>query len=392
MPDGPGPAAPPAGLGPLGGQLDPPAFILDVRPPAGPPRPAPAGAGAGAAGPAPAVLLLSRSCDAELDAVTALLRRAGVRSARLNADELGAADVLADPGRGTLRLNGRWLAPTVTWTRHFAPRAIAGPGGRAGQAFARDSWRALADELALAGRAAVHRGPPPGRLTQLRLARRLGIAVPPTIVSTDPGRDAAALPGPRVIVKALDEHFVEAEPGRLTGVFPVVAARRELAGGPPGPPVLVQEYLEHDRELRVYFAAGQVHGFEISKDDPAGPWLAPGLVAARGVAVPPAAAGAARRFAAALPLRFGAFDFLLRGETPVFLEVNITGDWRWAEALAGTGRPVTLAAARMLCDLHRAARPAAAPRAAAGPGAFDLLGFLSGRADRARPLHGHDSG
>ena len=341
----------------------------------------PARPGYGPECPAPAVVLLSRACDTELDAVEGLLRRAGVRYARLDADRLDFADLLADPGRRAVRLNGCWLAPTVTWTRHFTDRAIAGPPGTAspaGQAFARDSWRALADQLELASATAVRQGPAPGRLAQLQLAASLGIAVPRTIVSTDPGRDAAVLPGPRVVVKALDEHFVEAEPGGLTGVFPVVAGRRELAGTRPGPPVLVQEYLEHDHELRVYYVAGQLYGFEISKDGPAGPWLAPGRVRALSVAVPPAAAGAARRFAAALPLRFGAFDFLVRDGTPVFLEVNVTGDWRWAEALAGA-EPVTLAAARMLCDLHWPACRTAPGRHQAGQGSFDLLGFLSGR-------------
>jgi hypothetical protein len=324
------------------------------------------------------VVLLSRACDAELDAVEGLLRRAGVRYARLDADLLDAADLLADPLGRAVRLNGCWLAPTVTWTRHFTARAIAGPPGPAGQAFVRDSWRALADQLELTSATAVRPGPAPGRLAQLQLASSLGIAVPRTIVSTDPGRDAAALPGLRVVVKALDEHFVEAEPGQLTGVFPVVTSRRELAGTRPGPPVIVQEYLEHDRELRVYYVAGTLHGFEISKDGPAGPWLAPGRVRARSVAVPPAAADAARRFAAALPLRFGAFDFLVRDGTPVFLEVNVTGDWRWAEALAGA-EPVTLAAARMLCDLHWPASRGAQGRHQAGQRSFDLLGFLSGR-------------
>ncbi|HMH91874.1 MAG TPA: hypothetical protein VK586_12425 [Streptosporangiaceae bacterium] len=377
MPDRAAAAGHPGGLGPLGRQLEPPAFVLDVRPPGARPGPARrAGSGAGAASPAPSILLLSRSCDAEMDAVARLLGRAGLRCARLDADQLGAADVLVDVTRGALRLNGRWLTPTVTWTRHFTGRAIAGPGGPARQAFTRDSWQALADELSLLSGVAVHREPPPGRLAQLRLAARLGIAVPRTVVSTDPGRDAAMVPGPRLVIKALDEHFVEAAPGRLTGVFPVLAGRRELPGGQAGPPVLLQEYIEHDRELRVYYLAGQLHGFEISRDAPADPWLAPGRVQARCAVVPPAVAVAARRLVTAWSLRFGAFDFLLRDRAPVFLEANVTGDWRWAEALAGAD-PVTRAAARMLCDLHRAARPAGS-----GPDRepFDVLGFLSGRA------------
>jgi hypothetical protein len=383
MPDRTVQARQATGLGLLGGQLAPPAFVLDVRPRrvrrtrrtrAGPLPPAMLPSVPTPSALLPSVLLLSRFCDAEMDAVQGLLRRAGVRCTRLDADELGDADVLVDVARGTVRLHGRWLAPTVTWTRHFCARAISGSGGPAGQAFMRDSWRALASELSLVSGVAVGHGPPPGRLAQLRLAARLGIAVPRTIVTTDPGLDAAALPGPRLIIKALDEHFVEAAPGRLAGVFPVLADRRELTGGQPGPPVLVQEYIEHDRELRVYYLAGQVHGFEISKDSPADPWLAPGRVRARCVAVPPDAAAAVRQLASVLSLRFGAFDFLLGHRAPVFLEVNVAGDWRWAETLAGA-EPVTMAAARMLCDLHRAEHPAGSRP---GRGSFDLLGFLSG--------------
>ena len=80
----------------------------------------------------PGVLLLSRSCDAELDAVAGLLAAAGVPADRVNADELASFDLLVDPARGRARLNGRWLTPTVTWIRHFSADAIeAGGPGRA---------------------------------------------------------------------------------------------------------------------------------------------------------------------------------------------------------------------------------------------------------------------
>ncbi len=55
-----------------------------------------------------------------------------------------------------------------------------------------------------------------------------------------------------------------------------------------------------------------------------------------------------------MSLRYGAFDFLLSAGTPVFLEVNPDGDWRWAERRTRT-TPVTLAVAAMLAALHRAA-------------------------------------
>jgi hypothetical protein len=73
-----------------------------------------------------------------------------------------------------------------------------------------------------------------------------------------------------------------------------------------------------------------------------------------------------------MSLRYGAFDFLLRGGVPVFLEVNPDGDWQWAERRARTNA-VTLGAAQMLAGLHRQALPAGHD---ARP--FDLMAFLAG--------------
>jgi hypothetical protein len=367
---------PPAFLG----QLSPPAYLMDMRPRDAPRRDA--GRAASAAGPpAPGVLALSRARDPELDAVGRLLRQAGVRFARVNADELAGLDVLVDPARRAARIAGQWQAPTVTWLRHFSARAVpapgtAGPGGSAGRLFAQDSWRAAARGLAAISGVTIRSGGP-GLLAQLGLAARHGIEVPQTIVTTDPAQAAGHLAGQLVIVKALDQHFVEAAPGWLTGVFPVVVPRAGLSRWlEPGPPVIVQEYVEHEAELRVYYVNGELHGFEITKDAPADPWLNSSAVQARIVSLPAAVATAARVLAAAFALRYGAFDFLVRAGSPVFLEVNPDGDWRWAEIRSGSS-PVTAATARMLCDLHREQLPAGS-RGAPGAGSVSLLTFLAG--------------
>ena len=126
--------------------------------------------------------------------------------------------------------------------------------------------------------------------------------------------------------------------------------RVELRSAPrPGPPVIVQEYVEHDAELRVYYVDGQVHGFEVGKEAAADPWLAPDRVTVRHAELPQAVVSAATTLAEGLSLRYGAFDFLVQGDRLVFLEVNPDGDWLWAERKARTA-PVTLAVARMLCE------------------------------------------
>lgn len=376
------PAAPSAFLA----QLAHPARVLDVRP-----------------RPVPCVLLLSRACDGELDAVQDRLAAEGVRTARLNADELLATDLLVAPDSRAARLNGRWLAPTVTWIRHFAVSAVEAPatgvpgtgtaGDRARTRFLRESWQAAAGQLATISGTAI-RPRRPGLLAQLQLARRHRIAVPRTLLTTDPSRVGDAFDCPRLVLKAAHHHFVESAPGRLTGVFPVIVERTgqgaappspgpsspgpsfaapPSAAGHPAPPVIVQEYVEHEQELRVYYVAGRLHAFQVTKDDPADPWLAPDRVGVRPVDPPPAVVSATRTLAAAMSLRYGAFDFLLSAGTPVFLEVNPDGDWCWAEQRTRT-TPVTTAVTAMLAALHRRALPA--------PGPFDLLAFLTAPPDR----------
>jgi hypothetical protein len=337
-------------------QLSQPGRIVDVRP-----------------RPVPCVLLLSRACDGDLDAVQNLLGGAGIRSARLNADELTGADLVIAPDGRAACLNGRWLTPTVTCIRHFAVSAIDSTQEPARTMFLRESWQAAAGQLATISGTAIGFGRP-GLLAQLQLARSHGVAVPRTMLTTDPCRARDEFDCPRLVIKAAHHHFVESAPGRLNGVFPAIVERDALAGGPgPGPPVIVQEYVEHEAELRVYYVAGRIHAFLVGKASPADLWTAPGRVEIRPVAPPAAVVSATRTLATAMALPYGAFDFLIRDGTPVFLEVNPDGDWRWAEQRTRTA-PVTTAVAAMLAGLHRKALPS--------PGEFDLLGFLAGPSAR----------
>ncbi|WP_344345215.1 hypothetical protein, partial [Kitasatospora putterlickiae] len=230
-----------------------------------------------------------------------------------------------------------------------------GPADTARGAFLRESWQAAAGQLAALSGTAI-RPDRPGVLAQLQLARRHGVAAPRTVLTTDPHLVRDAFDGPRVVVKAAHHHFVEPVPGWLHGVFPTVLDRAALTEAPrPGPPVLVQEYVEHEAELRVYFVAGRLQAFEVAKADPAAPWTDPGRLSVRALpSPPPEVAAATRALARALELRYGAFDFLLSAGTPVFLEVNPDGDWRWAERRTRV-TPVTAAVAAMLAALHRAA-------------------------------------
>jgi hypothetical protein len=371
----PAPAGPDSAAAFLG-QLYAPAYVADLRPPA---APAPTGREAKPhrdREPTPAVLLISRSRDGEFRAVANLLGRVGIRAACVNADDVAGADLLVDPARRAVHINGRWYTPTVAWLKHFSVQAIQRGGGAAHDLFLRESWMTAAAEIVAVAATSI-RSRCPGVLAQLRLAERHGIAVPRTVLTTDPYQAAALVRGPRLIIKAAHRHFVEPTPGSLTWVFPAIVDRSELTSPPrPGPPVIVQEYVEHEAELRVYYVAGQVHGFHIVKDAPADIWLHGDRVEVHIVDLPANVVRAVRTLATALSLRYCAFDFLLRDAEPVLLEMDPAGDWRWIESKAG-GSSVTLAVARMLCDLHRAVPAAVA--SGRRQISFDFLTFLAGK-------------
>jgi hypothetical protein len=321
------------------------------------------------------------------------LESIGVPVARLDAETAAVEGITVDLDQRAVRIGGRWICPTVTWIRHFAPQAMPARRGAALRAFSTDSWQALGDQLgAICAETIASSGA--RLLQQLAAARAAGIRVPRTIVSTEPIAAAESLGAGTVIVKALHEHFVEASPGLLTGVFPEITdvGAMQPAGRPARIPVVVQEHIGHEAEIRGYFVRGNVLTFSVSKASPAQPWLDPNAVRARQVEPPPGVAAAMTALAAALSVRYGAFDFLITSDEPVFLELNWAGDWRWFETRARS-RSVTNAVTAMLRDLHRqaVANSFADQLPDQGhPGGIDLITFMA-RSGRADPIDKGDS-
>lgn len=325
----------------------------------------------------PCVVLASRAADAELDAVASLLGKVGIGCLRLDADTLAGVRILADPGAGTLNAAGRWVKPTITWVRHFSARAIGLSLDGANDIFLRDSWQALIAQLGTVSRAVI-RSECPGLLAQLALAEHLGIRVPRTVVASDPLLAKDAIRAQRLVVKGINGHFVEAAPGLLTGVFPEVINRccLDAPWQQPAAPVIFQEYIEHDFELRTYFIHNEIYGFKVAKNSPADLWLDQGKVTVSEAELPPAARAATSQMAAALKIEYGAFDFLIKDGAPVFLEVNLDGDWHWIEV--STGNPVvTTAAARMLQGFHLRNTNTLRSAEHSPTGSVDLLRFLA---------------
>jgi hypothetical protein len=332
------------------------------------------------------VLLVSRVRDRDLALVGRLLEATGIPVARLDAENAGSSRLVIDPDRihpegvgavkGAIQIHGQWVWPTVSWLRHFSAQAIPAGRGAARRAFAAESWQALADQLACVSATTVT-SPQPGLLDQLVAARLRGVAIPRTVVTTDPAQAARLLDSPRVIIKALHRHYIETAAGLLTMVFPEVIDRAAVGRVPAGPPVVVQEHIDHQLEVRAYYVCGQIAAaFAITKAGPSQPWLDPDAVTTELIEPKPELTYAVTGLAEALGLTFGAFDFLISAGTPVFLEVNTAGDWLWLERKVGAS-PVTTAVVHMLQSMHKlsvASGPTAADRRSGG---LNLLSFLS---------------
>lgn len=320
------------------------------------------------------VLLLTRRGDREATELATLLRRIGVPVSRLDADGLEGIEVTCEPD-GPIMVNGDRFVPTVTWLRHFSMRAAPSTRPVDGQMLYRDSWTALVHQLSLVSMATIG-DIDPGQLRQRAQAAALGIRTPRGVVTTAPATAVQRMPGRRYIVKVLDRHFVEPEPGRFAWFLPRILERAQLGdmlGLPAGTPVVLQEYVDHEAEFRVYVVGDDVLTFEVAKEDPRDIWSRSDHVRVSAAVTPPAVARAVRALAHAWDLRYGAFDFLLdRGEA-VFLEMNAHGDWTWFELKAGVDA-VTRAAVRTVRDLHWSAVGATGPRR------VDLLTFLGASA------------
>lgn len=318
------------------------------------------------------VVLVGRSGDPEFAALTVDLRKAAIPFIRMNAETAAEASCTFDLQTGRAVWNGTEFIPTVAWIRHFSMRAAHPNEDEATSLLRDDSWEALVAQLATVSHTAVG-AVSPGQLQQISDAARLGIRVPRTLVTNDLA-ECEPSSGGRLVVKTLDRHYVEHRPGRLSWFHPRIVpadrwrdfARTDRGGVPR----VVQEYVAHSAEIRLYLVGGQAYAFSVSKESPQDIWLRPSRVTVRPTAPPPAALRAAEALARTWNIRYGAFDFLIDADGPVFLEVNAHGDWRWYESKAGVAA-VSGLVGRTVADLHRSA-------AGQGPGP-DLLTFLGAR-------------
>ncbi|BDG03017.1 ATP-grasp ribosomal peptide maturase [Anaeromyxobacter oryzae] len=188
---------------------------------------------------------------------------------------------------------------------------------------------------------------------QLAVAAAAGLAVPRTLVTSDPGRARAFLRAcgarhgaPAAVLKTLTPL-----PDRHAFTRRVTARDVAALGALRHAPVILQERVD-GVDLRVTAVGGRLFAMEVDARDTAFPddvrqdWPAAARTA-RPARLPPAVAAGIRAVMDRLGLVYGAFDLRRRDDGEhLFLEVNPAGQWLFVED--ATGLPITAAVAELL--------------------------------------------
>jgi hypothetical protein len=288
---------------------------------------------AGDGDPEPCVLVLARSADMEMNELSIALAEHGVRMARIDVDRCIGLSLSVYTDAPLIELD-RWMfRPMLVWRRHFELAALPVDPATLYGAYVTDQWRSVVDWIThrtdWAQVNSMATGRRPNRLTQLTDAAAFGLAVPRTVVTTRPARHRPG--GASCVVKTTGRHLVEPSSGVQHGLFPRPLDPRRGGGAAEPAPVIVQQYVAADHELRVFVVGERILAYRVDKLDPAQLWINPDAVEVRPVDIPPALGATLLALARYWRLDVAAFDLLVDGGEPIFLEVNINCDWRWFE-------------------------------------------------------------
>jgi glutathione synthase/RimK-type ligase-like ATP-grasp enzyme len=319
----------------------------------------------------PCVLLLSHG-DEPLctDAVAGAVARRGARPLRLDTDEYpGDLDLRGelDGERALVLLGGRELRVDAVWLwRLWPPRLDARLSAAHREAAHRECGAALTGLLGLIDApwidALARVRAADDKARQLRLARALGLAIPPTLITADPEavrRFFAAHDG-RIVAK-LQTALAHTMGG---GGLPTRLLRREDLDALDGLrhcPMIFQQYVPKAMELRIAWADGRAFVGALDGARCGVDWRYESTASWQPYALPGPVYDRLTTLMTRLELRQGAIDMIV---TPagdhVFLEVNPTGEWGMLQRELGL--PIGEALADALLRLADAPRHERNPR------------------------------
>ena len=263
-----------------------------------------------------------------------------------------ADGMVCEIGRDGWRVEDHELAG-VWWRRPNRHRVDSSVRDRRARRFCRDEAAAMFQGWLLSlGRRVLN---PIGleymadrKAHQLHQACRLGLTTPETLITSDPEAAKAFLA--RFDGKAVFKVLTGTR-WRFTETRRFEADHAALLETLPMAPAIFQELVPADRHIRATLVDGQLFCCTVRPLHPGAQidWRLDLAAEIEPHVLPEAEAAGLVRLMAALGLRYGAIDLILRPDGAyVFLEVNPSGQFLFAEIHAGL--PISAAIARALLD------------------------------------------
>jgi len=177
------------------------------------------------------------------------------------------------------------------------------------------------------------------KIYQLEIAKRLGFALPRTMVSSNVQElQMFARSNPDGTICKPIYHGLFVDGPDSYSVYTRQVSMADFDGHEDlDCPVLLQEKVVRQCDLRVTFIGEHCFTAAVRTPSPTVDWRDPAAYATFSLAeIEPELEAKCRQMLSSLGLRYGAFDFILRPDgEKVFLEVNPTGEWAWLENSLG---------------------------------------------------------
>lgn len=313
------------------------------------------------------VLIITASFDPQADLLLAELRRRNIPCVRWNTYEFPLSSVLtyhASNDRFTTEIasDGRTInfdSIGSIWWQWDKPAGFPAEINAAELLFAEREAELAVNALPTIGKFTWINHPTCERLAnskpaQLFTARRVGLEIPPTVITNDPEevRQFITTARRQVVYKSLSPpRNLAPDKALFTGlVTDETLANLDLIRITPG---IFQERIEKSYELRITVIGTRIFAVKIDSQSLAATQLdwrhAQHEVPYQVVTLPNEITAKINGFMKSLGLVYGAFDFIVTPDgRHVFLEVNPGGAYMWVEA--ATGLAITPAIADALIE------------------------------------------
>lgn len=307
------------------------------------------------------VLIIGQEFDPTADHVVALLRGVGAECVRWPTSmfPMGSSISLTALGSGCLRVGKRRIAledVRSVWSWHPAPFTIPSDLIAEERRFAEAEARAILAALTHQLRCLWVNHPDATRAAsckalQLRTAHDLGLRIPATLMSNDPGDvlDFISRCRTRVVYKAFSSGLAKTtgEASFTTPVDPEHVEKLDLIRNAPG---IFQELIPKKFDLRITVIGRRVFATEIhsqSVPNAIHDWRAADVasLAHKPHELPSDVRHSCVAVLERLGLAYGAIDMVVTPDDEyVFLENNPSGQFGWIESTTGVPLTQTLAA------------------------------------------------